>query len=421
MKILVIGSGGREHAIAWKAAQSSHVQQVWVAPGNAGTALENKVQNIEIKVDDVAALLAFAKQQQIDLTIVGPEVALAAGVVDRFQSAGLACFGPTQMVAQLETSKIFSKQFMVQHQIPTAKYAYFDKQQPAIQYALQQSFPLVIKADGLAAGKGVVIAENADQAIEAISNMMEQKIFGEAGERIVIEEFLQGSEMSFIVMTDGLHILPLASSKDHKRRDDHDLGPNTGGMGAYSPAPQLTDALQQKILDEVIEPVIQAFAKQGTPYVGFLYAGLMITQDGCPKVLEFNCRLGDPETQPILIRLQSDLVDLCCAAIEGQLDKISAQWDEQPALTVILAAEGYPVSPRLGDVIHHLPAVTDSSCKVFHSGTRQQNQQILTAGGRVLAVTCAGKDLPAARDKAYSLIKQIAWDNCHYRQDIGLK
>lgn len=419
LNILIIGSGGREHALAWKSAQSPHVQKIWVAPGNAGTALENKVQNIALAVDDVEGLLAFAKQEHIDLTIVGPEQALAAGVVDIFQSAGLACFGPTRQVAQLETSKIFSKNFMCEVGIPTAGYAVFDNAEAALDYARRQHLPLVIKADGLASGKGVIIAETLSQAENAISSMLNDKIFGAAGQRIVIEEFITGDEMSFIVMTDGIHVLPLASSKDHKRRDDHDLGPNTGGMGAYSPAPQINAALEKRIIAEVIEPVIQAFSAQGTPYVGFLYAGLMITPPGDVKVLEFNCRLGDPETQPILMRLQSDLIDLCLAAVHGRLDEIGADWDARPALSVILAAQGYPTSYQTGEPLLNLNKAVSSSCKVFHAGTKQVDQAVVTQGGRVLAVTALGADMNAARQEAYEAVRNVAWPTCHYRKDIG--
>lgn len=419
LKILIIGSGGREHALAWKAAQSSGVEKIWVAPGNAGTALEDKVHNIEVAVDDVAGLLAFAQQNAVDLTIVGPEAALAAGVTDAFQNAGLACFGPTQQVAQLETSKIFSKQFMQQHHIPTAAYATFDNKNAALIYARQQNLPLVIKADGLASGKGVIIAETLAQAESAIIAMLEEKIFGSAGQRIVIEEFLQGTEMSFIVMTDGTHILPLASSKDHKRRDDHDQGPNTGGMGAYSPAPQLTPELEAQVIHTIIEPVIQAFAAQGTPYIGFLYAGLMITAQGQPKVLEFNCRLGDPETQPILMRLQSDLIELCLAATRGQLHQVKAQWDSRPALAVILAAHNYPAGSSSGEPIPHVQIPTPVSCKIFHAATKKNNHEIVTNGGRVLAVTALGNDLADAQHNAYAVVKKVAWPSCHYRTDIG--
>ena len=418
LNILIIGAGGREHALAWKAAQSSRVQQVWVAPGNAGTALENKVQNIPIAVDDVQGLVDFARQNAIDLTIIGPEAALAAGVSDAFQPAGLPCFGPRRLVAQLETSKVFSKQFMHDHRIPTARYAAFEHPDQALAYARRQSLPLVIKADGLAAGKGVIIAEHLAQAESAISDMLEKKLFGAAGQRIVIEEFLTGTEMSFIVMTDGYHILPLASSKDHKRRDDYDRGPNTGGMGAFSPAPQLTKELEQHIIREIIAPTLQAFAAQGTPYAGFLYAGLMITPEAEPKVLEFNCRLGDPETQPILMRLQSDLIELCQAGVTGQLDRVHADWDPRAALSVILTTQDYPSSNRIGEIISPLPAHVPDYCKIFHGATKQQNHDIVTNGGRILAVTALGSDLAEARRHAYALVNQAAWPGCHYRTDI---
>lgn len=419
LNILIIGAGGREHALAWKSAQSPQVQNVWVAPGNAGTALENKVQNVPLAVDDVEGLLTFAKQQQIDLTIVGPEQALAAGIVDLFQSAGLACFGPTRQVAQLETSKIFSKNFMRQAGIPTAQYAVFGDTGEALDYVRRQSFPLVIKADGLAAGKGVIIAENLAQAENAIISILNDKIFGSAGQRIVIEEFITGTEMSFIVMTDGYHVLSFPSSKDHKRRDDHDLGPNTGGMGAYSPAPQINAELEERILGGVIEPVIQTFAEQGNPYVGFLYAGLMITPQGDIKVLEFNCRLGDPETQPIMMRLQSDFIDLCLAAVHGRLNEISASWDARPALSVIIAAQGYPADYATGEPLLNLDKALSPSCKVFHGGTKQVDHKIVTHGGRVLAVTALGTDMQAARQQAYETVGKLAWPTCHYRKDIG--
>jgi phosphoribosylamine---glycine ligase len=420
LTILIIGSGGREHALAWKAAQSPQVRQVWVAPGNAGTARENKVRNVALAINDTQGLVDFAKNHSIDLTIIGPEASLAAGVTDAFLAAGLACFGPTRDVAQLETSKIFSKDFMQRQHIPTARYAVFTDKNAALNYVHNQTLPIVIKADGLAAGKGVIITETQAQAEAAIIDMLENKIFGDAGQRIVIEEFLTGTEMSFIVMTDGVSILPLASSKDHKRRDDHDQGPNTGGMGAYSPAPQLTDELEQQIISAVIEPVIQAFASQGTPYVGFLYAGLMITRSGEPKVLEFNCRLGDPETQPILMRLQSDLVTLCIAAVEGKLGQMTAQWDARPALAVILAAGGYPAVYQTGEPIPHIDAAVPESCKIFHAATQQNNHEVVTNGGRVLAITALGTDLSAARSHAYTAVSAVAWPTCHYRTDIGV-
>lgn len=420
LKVLIVGSGGREHALAWKAAQSSQVSEVWAAPGNAGTALENKVKNIALNVQNVEGLLAFAQQQDIGLTIVGPEAALDAGIVDAFNAAGLACFGPVKKAAALETSKIFSKQFMHAHHIPTARYATFDDVHRALDYARQQPLPLVIKADGLAAGKGVIIAQTHAEAEQAITSLMSEKIFGAAGQRIVIEEFLTGTEMSFIVMTDGTHIVPLASSKDHKRRDDQDQGPNTGGMGAYSPAPQWTEALQKTILSHIIQPVIDAYAAQGTPYVGFLYAGLMITPEGLPKTLEFNCRLGDPETQPILMRLQSDLVELCLAAVSGRLHEIPVRWDSRPALAVVLAAEGYPLEVKTGDAIPNVPLHTHEDCKIFYAGAERKDHGMITSGGRVLTVTALGDDLKSAREKAYRLAKKAAWPRCHYRTDIGL-
>lgn len=419
LRILIVGSGGREHALAWKAAQSAQVQQVWVAPGNAGTALEDKVQNAPLAAADVSGLLNFAKQNAIDLTIVGPEAALAAGITDQFHAAGLLCLGPTQQLAQLETSKIFSKQLLDQLAIPTARYATFADKNAALAYARSQPLPLVIKADGLAAGKGVVIAYSWQEAEDAIHSMLEEKIFGDAGARIVIEEFLSGEEMSFIVLSDGYHILPLASSKDHKRRDDHDQGPNTGGMGAFSPAPQLTDALEQHILKDIIQPIIQHFAQQNTPYCGFLYAGLMITPQGEPKVLEFNCRLGDPETQPILMRLQSDLIELCWAAAHGKLHLSQPVWDPRPALAVILAAGGYPGKYQTGENIPGIFASTPADCKIFHAATKQIDQQIVSNGGRVLAVTALGEDLTAARKQAYQVVDSVAWAGCHFRNDIG--
>jgi phosphoribosylamine---glycine ligase len=418
-KVLIIGSGGREHALAWKAAQSSQCTQVWVAPGNAGTAIENKVQNVELAVDDVKSLIDFAQRQQIDLTIVGPEASLAAGIVDAFTQAGLPCFGPTQQVARLETSKIFSKQFMQRHGIPTAKYAVFDQIESALAYIQQQHFPLVIKADGLAAGKGVVIAENLQEAESAILSMMREKSFGAAGSKIVIEEFLFGVEMSFIVLSDGKQVVPLASSKDHKRRDDHNQGPNTGGMGAFSPAPEINPELEQQIMKEIILPVIQACAQEMTPYRGFLYAGLMISPQGQLKVLEFNCRLGDPETQPIMMRLQSDLLELVEAAYQGKLNEIDVGWDDRPALAVILAASGYPGPYKTGEVIQLVDQLPPT-CKIFHAATQIKDHQILTNGGRVLAVTALGDNLQSARENAYQIVKRIAWKNCHYRTDIGL-
>lgn len=414
MNILIIGNGGREHALAWKVVQSPNVQQVFVAPGNAGTALETKTQNIQIAATDVIALVKFAKENEIDLIIVGPEAALAVGVVDAFAQAGLACFGPTQAAAQLESSKAFSKAFMQRHHIPTAAYQSFTEIKAAKKYLHERSLPIVIKADGLAAGKGVVIAQSWVQAEAAIDEMLG------LGKQIVIEDFLQGEEASFIVMVDGEHVVSLATSQDHKTRDNGDRGPNTGGMGAYSPAPVITPKLQQRILKEIIEPTVQGMAQEGHPYCGFLYAGLMITPEGNPYVLEFNCRLGDPETQPILLRLQSDLVELCLHALKGNLRQAKLSWDPQVALGVVMVAQGYPLQYPTGEVIQGLPAET-KDCKIFHAGTALRDNQIVTAGGRVLCVTALAETVRDAQQKAYALAKQIRWEHLHYRTDIGYR
>ncbi len=419
MQILVIGQGGREHAIAWKCAQSIDVKKVWVAPGNAGTALEDKIQNLAIAADAIDQLIEFAQQHRIDLTIVGPEATLAAGIVDAFQAVGLRCFGPSQKACQLESSKQFCKEFLQHHQIPTANYACFDRIQPALDYIELQSLPMVIKADGLASGKGVVIANSYEEAKNAAQAMLEQGRFGAAGNRIVIEEFLEGEELSFIVMANGLTIIPLASSQDHKRLNDGDNGPNTGGMGAYSPAPILTKSLQQTILETIIHPTLQGLLDHGISYTGFLYAGLMITAEG-PKVLEFNCRLGDPETQAIIMRLQSDLPKLCLQVLADKKAIDLPQWDKRDALTVVIAAEGYPNHPRLGDTIHALPRDNDT-CKIFHAGTQLVNDTIKTQGGRVLAVTSLGDSLHHARESAYHMIDHISWSGCFCRRDIGAR
>lgn len=419
MKILIIGNGGREHALAWKVAQSSQVEQIWVAPGNAGTALENKTENVDIKPTDVARLLAFAKEKNIDLTIVGPEVALATGIVDCFQKEKLKIFGPTRAAAQLESSKVFCKDFLQKNNIPTARYQTFNQVDEALAYLQKQSLPIVIKASGLAAGKGVVIATTADEAKKAVIDMLENNQFGDAGSEIVIEEFLSGEELSFIVMVDGENILPLASSQDHKRLKDHNQGPNTGGMGAYSPVPRLTDALQNKILSQIIEPTVNALKKQNTPFVGFLYAGLMISADNNPYVLEFNVRLGDPETQPLMMRLQSDLVELILMALQQKLDQAKAIWDPRPALGVVMVAGGYPEKYRQGDIITGLEQSNFPDVKVFHAGTKLQDRKILTQGGRVLTVTALGQDLSQAQQKAYQAVQQIHWPDCYYRRDIG--
>jgi len=418
MNILVIGGGGREHALAWKAARSARVERVYVAPGNAGTAREAKCRNVAIAAEDVDALTDFALREKIDLAIVGPEAALVAGVVDRFRGAGLRCFGPTRTTAQLEGSKIYAKHFMSRHGIPTAAYASFTDPRAAIAFIRSQGAPLVVKADGLAAGKGVVVAQSEDEAIRAVEDMLETRSFGEAGAQVVIEECLTGEEASFIVMADGRHVLPLASSQDHKRVGDGDTGPNTGGMGAYSPAPVVTPAIHDRVLREVIEPVVRGMAAEGHPYTGFLYAGLMISPDGAPRVLEFNCRFGDPETQPVLMRLQSDLVDLIDAALDGRLDQVAAEWDPRPALGVVMAAEGYPASYRKGDPIEGLPPDSPDA-KVFHAGTAERDGDVVTSGGRVLCVTALGADVAAARQRAYEVAGHIRWPGAHYRRDIG--
>lgn len=420
MNILIIGNGGREHALSWKVAQNPKVSRVFVAPGNAGTALENKVNNIDIQVDQLDALLQFAQNNQIDLTIVGPELPLSLGIVDRFEAAGLKIFGPSQACAQLESSKSFAKDFLKQNHIPTAAYESFTEISPALAYLDNQSFPLVIKADGLAAGKGVVIVQNKTEAENTIKDMLEQNRFGEAGAKIVIEEFLVGEEVSFIVMCDGEHALALATSQDHKARDDGDLGPNTGGMGAYSPAPLCDEAMHQRVMSEVIAPTLNAMKAAGTPYKGFLYAGLMINDKNEPYVLEFNCRFGDPETQPILMRLKSDLVDLCLAGVEGRLDQVTALWDPRTALGVVMAAGGYPEAYQKGDEIVGLDKV-DDEVKAFHAGTRLENAQVLTNGGRVLCVTALGKTVTAAQQTAYQNVSKIQWKDVYYRTDIGFK
>ena len=420
MKILVIGGGGREHALAWKAAQSKKVDIVYVAPGNAGTAHESKMENVAIDAEDISALTAFAKAKQIDLTIVGPEAPLVLGVVDAFQAAGLRCFGPTQGAAQLEGSKAFTKDFLARHHIPTAAYGNFTDVDEAIAYIRQQGAPIVVKADGLAAGKGVILAQTEDEAIASVKDMLAGNAFGEAGHRVVIEEFLSGEEASFIVMVDGEHILPMATSQDHKARDDGDTGPNTGGMGAYSPAPVVTPEIHARVMREVIEPTVRGMAAEGHPYTGFLYAGLMVSADGTPKVLEYNCRFGDPETQPILMRLKSDLVTMCNAALDGKLDTINTEWDPRPSLGVVLAAGGYPDSYNKGDIIEGLPADTPIS-KVFHAGTAEKDGQIVTNGGRVLCAVALGDSVAAAQKQAYQLVDQIHWNGLYCRRDIGYR
>lgn len=421
MKILIVGSGGREHALAWKVKQSSKVSSVFVAPGNAGTALEADIHNVEIQVDDIAGLLNFAQAREIDLTIVGPEVPLVKGIVDQFSAAGLACFGPTAAAAQLEGSKSFCKDFMARHGIPTAAYQTFTDVSEAITYIRRQGAPIVVKADGLAAGKGVIVAQTEQEAIDAVEDMLSGNSFGEAGHRVVVEEFLAGEEASFIVIADGLHALPMATSQDHKARDNGDSGPNTGGMGAYSPAPVVTADIHQRVMDEVINPTLKGMSEDGHDYTGFLYAGLMIGKNGSIKVLEYNCRFGDPETQPIMMRLQSDLVDLVQAALNQTLDQVTTEWDPRPALGVVLAAGGYPDDYAKGNVISGLPTEDSQERKVFHAGTKQSNGNVVTAGGRVLCACALGDDIADAQQKAYQLCDQISWQDIYYRTDIGFK
>jgi len=421
MKVLIIGSGGREHALAWKAAQSPIASQVYVAPGNAGTELEPNIENVIIAVDDIANLVAFAKQNEIGLTIVGPEAPLVMGIVDAFNEAGLRCFGPSKSAAQLEGSKTFTKDFLARHKIPTAAYGTFTDVSSALEYLETQHFPVVIKADGLAAGKGVIIAEDFDHARATVEDMLAGNKFGEAGNRVVIEEFLQGEEASFIVIADGKNIVPMATSQDHKARDDGDTGPNTGGMGAYSPAPVVTPEIYQRVMKEVIEPTVKGMAQEGHPYTGFLYAGLMIDKEGTPKVLEYNCRFGDPETQPIMMRMQSDLVDLCDKAIDGKLADVSTQWDDRVSVGIVMAAGGYPDNYNKGDVIEGLPTVgaNENNCKVFHAGTKTADGNIVTNGGRVLCVVALGNSVKEAQTEAYKLVQKIHWPGVYYRNDIG--
>ncbi len=421
MKILVVGNGGREHALAWKLKQSPLSEIVFVAPGNAGTALEPGIKNIDISVQAIDKLLDFARHEGIGLTVVGPEAPLVAGIVDRFQAEGLACFGPSAKAAQLEGSKAFCKDFMARYNIPSAEYQTFTDKAAAITYIRKKGAPIVVKADGLAAGKGVIVAETEQQAIAAVEDMLSGNAFGEAGSRVVIEEFLQGEEASFIVIADGRQALPMATSQDHKARDDGDKGPNTGGMGAYSPAPLVTETLHQRIMQEVIEPTLQGMIAEGIPYTGFLYAGLMISPEGDIRVLEYNCRFGDPETQPILMRLNSDLVTLCQAALDNRLQQCTTQWDARSAVGVVLAAGGYPGAYHKGDVIQGLPRSDLPSCKVFHAGTKQLENQVVTHGGRVLCACALGDTLQEAQSRAYELARHIHWPNVYYRTDIADK
>ena len=418
MKILLIGSGGREHALAWKLAQSSKVETIFVAPGNAGTTLEDKVENIAINADDIDGLLDFAKTNGIELTVVGPEVPLVLGVVDLFAEAGLQCFGPTKGAAQLEGSKAFSKDFFARHNIPTAAYGNFTDIDKAVAYIKSQGAPIVIKADGLAAGKGVILAETESEAIAAVEDMLAGNAFGDAGHRVVIEEFLVGEEASIIVIADGKNYLPMATSQDHKARDNGDKGPNTGGMGAYSPAPVVTPEISERIMRDVIEPTLKGMKEEGYPFTGFLYAGVMIDENGDSKVLEYNVRFGDPETQPVMMRLKSDLVELIESALAGNLDQASMEWDSRSSMGVVMAAGGYPENYDKGAVITGIPKETKDS-KVFHAGTSVENDNIVTSGGRVLCVVGLGDKVSDAQKTAYEIVHQIEWDNVFYRDDIG--
>ncbi|MDF2182250.1 phosphoribosylamine--glycine ligase [Neptuniibacter sp. CAU 1671] len=420
MNVLIIGSGGREHALAWSAAQDSNVQQIFVAPGNAATANEAKMQNVAIDVLDLDGLVKFAQDNAIDLTIVGPEAPLVAGVVDRFREAGLRIFGPTAAAAQLEGSKAFTKDFLARHQIPTADYANFTEIEPALAYVREKGAPIVVKADGLAAGKGVIVAMTLEEAEAAIKDMLAGNAFGDAGSRVVVEEFLDGEEASFIVMVDGKNVLAMATSQDHKRVGNADTGPNTGGMGAYSPAPVVTAEIHQRVMDEVIMPTVNGMAAEGNDYTGFLYAGLMIMADGTPKVIEYNCRFGDPETQPIMLRLKSSLVELCNAAIDQKLDQTTAEWDSRKSVGVVMAAGGYPGDYTKGDVIS-LPETSPEGTKIFHAGTALKDGQVVTAGGRVLCVTALGDTVTEAQQRAYALLQQVSWKDAYYRTDIAYR
>ena len=421
MKVLVIGNGGREHALTWKAAQSDLVSEVFVAPGNPGTALEPKTKNVNIGVCDIDALADFAEKEKIELTIVGPEAPLVAGIVDEFKKRNLKIFGPTKAAAQLEGSKSFTKDFLMRHNIPTAKYKNFTDVNEALSYLDSVEIPVVVKADGLAAGKGVIVAQTRQEAKDAVKDMLSGNAFGEAGCKVVIEDFLSGEEASFIVMVDGKNVLPMATSQDHKRVGDGDQGPNTGGMGAYSPAPVVTKTVYDRVMEQIIYPTVKGMAAENNEYVGFLYAGLMIDDAGNPKVIEFNCRFGDPETQPIMMRMKSDLVELCDAACDGKLDTKTCEYDERPAVGVVLAAEGYPQSPRKGDVISGLESAAEPGSKIFQAGTKQTDGKIVTSGGRVLCATALGSDIKEARDNAYKLAETVSWNGMFYRNDIAYR
>lgn len=421
MKVLIIGNGGREHALAWKAAQSQLVSEVFVAPGNPGTASEDKIKNVNIGVTDVDALVSFAKENNVDLTIVGPEAPLVIGVVDAFQVADLRIFGPSKNAAQLEGSKSFTKDFLARHNIPTAKYEVFTETDKALEYLDKVGAPIVIKADGLAAGKGVIVAMNLDEAKDAVKDMLSGNAFGDAGSRVVIEDFLSGEEASFIVMVDGENVVPMATSQDHKRVGDKDTGPNTGGMGAYSPAPVVTQDVFDKVMEQIIYPTVNGMKAEGNKYVGFLYAGLMIDAQGNPKVIEYNCRFGDPETQPIMMRMQSDLVDLCNKAVDGKLKGEIAKYDDRAAVGVVLAAKNYPSTPQKGDVISGLDYNFPSDTKIFQAGTSLKDGNVVTSGGRVLCATALGNTVLEAQQKAYEAIKHINWDGMFYRSDIAYR
>lgn len=419
MKVLIVGSGGREHALAWKCGQSPDVTEVFVAPGNAGTALEPNVRNVDVSSDDIEALATLAQSENIGLTIIGPEAPLVAGIVDRFNEIGLRCFGPSAAAARLEGSKAFTKDFLARHNIPTADYRNFTELEPALSYIREQGAPIVIKADGLAAGKGVIVATTLQEAEAAATDMLSGGRFGNAGARIVVEEFLAGEEASFIVITDGSNILPMATSQDHKARDEGDVGPNTGGMGAYSPAPVVTPDVGKAIMERVIRPTLEGMRADGNDYVGFLYAGLMIMADGTPRVIEFNCRFGDPETQPIMMRLQSDLAALCSATLDGTLGEQQTQWDSRASLGVVLAAGGYPESYARGRVITGLDNADSDTQKVFHAGTATDDDNIVTSGGRVLCVVGLGDTVEQAAARSYDAVDKISWDGVYCRRDIG--
>ena len=420
MKVLVVGAGGREHALSWRISQSPIVKEVYVAPGNGGTELESLLTNVEIQADDIEGLASFALENEIDLTVIGPEDPLVNGITDRFNELSLKCFGPSKGAAQLEGSKEFMKDFLKRHNIPTAEYSTFDSTKKAIEYVEEKGCPIVIKADGLAAGKGVTIARTVEEAKEAINQSLETKVFGEAGNRIVIEEFLDGEEASFIVMTDGAVVIPFASSQDHKALEDNDKGPNTGGMGAYSPAPIVDDYIHEKIMEEIIHPTLEGLRKDGYKYCGFLYAGMMIDKTGQLKVLEFNCRFGDPETQPIMMRLKSDIADLCNQACEDRLSEQPLEWDQRKALGVVMASKGYPYEYKKGKNITNIPQERND-LKVFHAGTKIESGILQSNGGRVLCITSLGSSVESAQNKAYDALSEIEWEDSFYRKDIGYR